>query len=130
MGTKIKKYLEEKGIKQGVIAKRINVSDGTFSDMLRGKRKITAEEYLAICEALGVDLYDIELKKATVEDRKAIFERDRAKAFELSEEREKIVDNIPQNMPDEVYAAIDRISTSNLSVFCLERLKASRLLFL
>jgi len=53
---RIKKYIEESGMKFGVIAERVNIPMNTFSAMMNGKRKITAEEYFAICQALDVPL--------------------------------------------------------------------------
>ena len=53
---KIKAYIEESGLKFGAIAERIGMPMNTFSAMMNGKRKITAEEYFAICKALDVPL--------------------------------------------------------------------------
>lgn len=51
---KIREYIESNGLKHGVIAKKSNLSLQSFSAMLNGKRKITADEYFMICQALGV----------------------------------------------------------------------------
>lgn len=56
LSEKIKKYLDDKGIKYGFVADGIGVSVSTFSGMINGKRKITAEEYFAICNFLCVGL--------------------------------------------------------------------------
>lgn len=53
---KIRDYINENGIKANSIAKKLNVSEQTFSAIIRGKRKISAEEYFIICEALNVSL--------------------------------------------------------------------------
>lgn len=53
---RIKLYIEESGLKFGAIAERVGIPMNTFSAMMNGKRKITAEEYFAICRALGVPL--------------------------------------------------------------------------
>ena len=56
LGEKIKQYIANSGYKFGVIAEKAGVSANVFSAMVNGKRKITAEEYFAICKALGVEL--------------------------------------------------------------------------
>ena len=53
---KIKKYLIEHGIKQTFLAQKLGIPDPTLSDMLAGQRKIYADEYYKICNALGVSL--------------------------------------------------------------------------
>lgn len=56
LNERIKSYIADAGLKQSAIADKANISQSTFSTMLSGKRKITAEEYFAICKALGVGL--------------------------------------------------------------------------
>lgn len=56
LSEKIKRYIAEAGLKQNAIADKANLSPCIFSAMLSGKRRITAEEYFAICQALGVEL--------------------------------------------------------------------------
>lgn len=53
---RIRKYIEESGLKFTIIAERVDIPMNTFSAMMNGKRKITAEEYFAICRALNVPL--------------------------------------------------------------------------
>lgn len=55
LGERVKKFLDENGIKYGYVAESIGVSISTFSAMLNGNRKITAEEYFLICEVLKVN---------------------------------------------------------------------------
>lgn len=56
MAQKIKQYIYEHGLELGSIAEKIGISVNTFSAMMNGKRKITAEEYMQICNALNVSL--------------------------------------------------------------------------
>jgi transcriptional regulator with XRE-family HTH domain len=56
LGARIKKYLDDNGIKQTFLAQRIGTFDSTMSDILNGKRNITAEEYYLICKALNVPM--------------------------------------------------------------------------
>ena len=42
------------GMKRTVIAAQIGVSDQTFCAMMQGKRKITAEEFMKICNVLNM----------------------------------------------------------------------------
>lgn len=56
MGAKIKIYIQEEGLKFKAIADRVGIPLNIFSAMLNGKRKITADEYVAICRTLNVPL--------------------------------------------------------------------------
>ena len=56
LGTRIREYITESGLKMGVIAEKANIPLNTFSAMMNGKRKITAEEYFTICKILNVPL--------------------------------------------------------------------------
>ena len=50
----IRTYLDENGIKYIYAAERIDMSISAFSAMLNGNRKLTAEEFLNLCDALGI----------------------------------------------------------------------------
>ena len=50
----VAEYIEEKGIKQTAIAKAIGISAPSLNNKLKGKTQLYAEEYLAICEFLGM----------------------------------------------------------------------------
>lgn len=54
MYNRIKDYLNEKGIKQKMIAQKIGMDENTLSATLSGRRKMLACEYLSICDALQV----------------------------------------------------------------------------
>lgn len=56
LGGKIKEYINRNGMKYGAVAERAEIAQNTFSAMINGKRKITAEEYFMICKALNVPL--------------------------------------------------------------------------
>ena len=56
LGLQIKQYMQNVGIKFSVIAEKANNPLTTFSAMINGNRRITAEEYFAICKALDVPL--------------------------------------------------------------------------
>lgn len=56
LGLRIKEYMEKNGIIFTFVARSIGVTNSTFSAMLNGKRRITAEEYFSICSVLNVDL--------------------------------------------------------------------------
>lgn len=55
VGLRIKKYLDENGIKYSFLSDKIGMPMNILSPLLNGKRKMTAEEYLLICRAIGVD---------------------------------------------------------------------------
>ena len=50
----IKRFLNDMGIKQRTLSVKTKIPENVLSEMLNGKRRITAEEYFSICEALGV----------------------------------------------------------------------------
>ena len=56
LGRSIKDYMTAEGLKANVIAARAGIKENVFSAMVNEKRKISAEEYFAICRALNVPL--------------------------------------------------------------------------
>ena len=54
VGLKVKKYLDEKGIKYSYLSEKVGIPMNILSPTLNGKRKMSAEEYFLICKALGV----------------------------------------------------------------------------
>lgn len=55
INEKIKKYLEEHGIKQSFLVEKTGMSNWTISNILNEKRKLTAPELREISKALNVD---------------------------------------------------------------------------
>ena len=51
---KVRAYLEEHGIKQTVISRKIGIPMVTFNAIMNGKRTMYAEDLRAICYALNV----------------------------------------------------------------------------
>lgn len=56
LNEKIREYVVESGVKFSALAEKTHLSAATFSAMMNGKRKITAEDYFLICAALNVPL--------------------------------------------------------------------------
>ena len=54
IAERVKKYVDEKGIKQLAIADAIGMSRSAMSQTLRGERTMTAEEFVKICDFLEV----------------------------------------------------------------------------
>lgn len=50
----IRSILKEKGLKQKAIAKKINMSERQFSDLLNGRKRIDCDDIPLLCSALGV----------------------------------------------------------------------------
>lgn len=50
-----KNYIDVNGIKQVHLSRQTNISNKTLSDILLGKRKMLANEFLAICDATGIN---------------------------------------------------------------------------
>lgn len=58
--SNIKVLIFEKGIKQGVVAKRAHFTESEFSNMLNDRRKLIRAEHLPrIAFALGVDVSEL-----------------------------------------------------------------------
>ncbi|MDD3206733.1 MAG: helix-turn-helix transcriptional regulator [Lachnospiraceae bacterium] len=54
LGKTIKDYLRENGIKQTYLSEETGINQQTLNDMLNGRRRIEATEYMLICRALKV----------------------------------------------------------------------------
>ena len=52
----IKAYIEDNGIKRSFVAEKIGMSPELLRRSLEGKRKLQADEFIAICEVLSLDL--------------------------------------------------------------------------
>ena len=55
-GTDIKEYLESNGIKQSYVSDKTGIPAPILNMMLNNNRKIEANEYMKICDAIGVPL--------------------------------------------------------------------------
>jgi len=55
----IKQYLNDNVIKYSYVAGKANIPMNRFSYIMRGRRNIKAEEYLIICDILGVSANDL-----------------------------------------------------------------------
>jgi len=54
IGNQIQKVIKEKGLKQGYVAKELGMTDKTMSEIIHGKRKLSAEELIGISMVLGI----------------------------------------------------------------------------
>ena len=55
-GRDIKAYLVTYGLKQAYVAEKSGIPEPIFSMMMNDKRKIEVNEYMRICDAIGVPL--------------------------------------------------------------------------
>lgn len=46
-------YVRNMGIKQSWLAQKTGLTDNMISGILNGKRKMTADEFVRICKAIG-----------------------------------------------------------------------------
>ena len=51
--AEVAKYLEENGIKQSFLVEKTGIEQGKMSNILSGKRVLTADELALICKALN-----------------------------------------------------------------------------
>lgn len=56
----IRNHMAENGIKQTFVAERVGISPELFRRSLNGERKIPADEFIAICSVLSLDLRDFD----------------------------------------------------------------------
>lgn len=54
IAKRIKKYLDDNGIKQNFLAQKTGMTDCVISDIFNRGRKIEVSEYYRICKALNV----------------------------------------------------------------------------
>lgn len=54
VGTKIKSYLDKRGITQAFVSSRSGIPPAKLNLALNGKRKLSLTEYESICWTLGV----------------------------------------------------------------------------
>lgn len=59
----IKKYLTENGIKQNFVAEKAGMSPELFRRSLDGSRKLQADEFIAICSVLSLDLEAFDVRR-------------------------------------------------------------------
>lgn len=52
---KLKRYIEEIGVKQKYISEKASIPEPKLSQILNGKRKCEVGEYASICNVLGVE---------------------------------------------------------------------------
>lgn len=52
----IYEYIKSKGIKQIFIAEKLGISNHAVSDIMSGKRRISAEEYYLLCKVLEIPM--------------------------------------------------------------------------
>lgn len=55
-GSAIKKYLKANGIKQTYVSEKTGIPAPILNMMLNDSRKIEVNEYIKICDAIGVPL--------------------------------------------------------------------------
>lgn len=56
LGNLIKTYLKDNGIKQSFLASELSLKENVLTSMLKGNRKISAEEYIIICKVLNLEM--------------------------------------------------------------------------
>lgn len=52
---KVRGYMDSRGIKHSVVARKSGIAPKTFSAIMNGKRTMYADDFEAICNALGVN---------------------------------------------------------------------------
>jgi transcriptional regulator with XRE-family HTH domain len=55
MYKRIKQYIDDRGLSQKIIAANMGETESRLSLLLNGKRRMTVDDYEAICRAMAVD---------------------------------------------------------------------------
>lgn len=55
INERLKSILDDRGVKQAYISQKTGFSADVISRILKGNRKILADEFLTICNALSID---------------------------------------------------------------------------
>lgn len=55
----VRTFIERAGLKQISIARKAGIPNSTFNAIMNGKRTMYADDLIAICDALGVDVEHI-----------------------------------------------------------------------
>ena len=55
MHKRIKQYIDDRGLSQKIIAANMGATESRLSLLLNGKRRMTVDDYEAICRAMAVD---------------------------------------------------------------------------
>ncbi|HCA28868.1 MAG TPA: hypothetical protein DEP23_04510 [Ruminococcaceae bacterium] len=56
--SEISKFVKDKGFQIKIIAQKTGLSQNALYNSMSGKRKLRADEYLAICDFIGKDPKD------------------------------------------------------------------------
>lgn len=56
----IRKYIQDKGLTQAVMARRAGLTPTKLSMALQNKRKLDVDEFIRLCEAMGVTTEEIQ----------------------------------------------------------------------
>ena len=55
----IRKYIQDKGLTQAVMARRAGLTPTKLSMALQNKRKLDVDEFIRLCEAMGVSMEEM-----------------------------------------------------------------------
>lgn len=64
---RLKLYIKDSGLKQCSIAEKAGFTENQFSQILNGKRSVSADELEAICKSIGAtpnDIYHVDSNSA------------------------------------------------------------------
>lgn len=59
VAQRIKRIVDDKGVSYTYIANKTGLSVDAISKSFLGKRRMTADEMISICAAVGIDLADL-----------------------------------------------------------------------
>lgn len=51
----VRAYIDEHGLCRKYIAANMGISDSKLSQLLNGKRRMTVDDYMTLCQAIAVD---------------------------------------------------------------------------
>lgn len=58
----IRDKIDESGLKKVYVAKKVGISQDALTGIIKGRRKMRADELIAFCEVLGINMDDLREK--------------------------------------------------------------------
>lgn len=64
--TKLNEIIRDKidasGLKKVFVAEKVGISQDALTGIIKGRRKMRADEFIAFCEVLGIDMAEVREK--------------------------------------------------------------------
>lgn len=58
----IRDKIAERGLKKVYVAEKVGISQDALTGIIQGRRKMRADEFIAFCDVLGIDMAEVREK--------------------------------------------------------------------